>query len=330
MNRFRLMGLIFCVGVLLAIVPAPTQPFTAVSTVLELTKPELSKSEPTEFFPPLATGLSASELLSQPLTPSVAYETYELARSTVHVLRVPTEHFVVTPAVSEELQPLEGFAQSTGAIAGVNGGFFDPANQLTTSHVVIQGEWVADPTENDRLITNPDLTTYLDRILNRSEFRQYQCGALIQYDITAHQDPIPEGCQLISSLGAGPRLLPQLTLVEEAFAEIVEGEFVRDAIGSRQPNARTAIGLTDSGEILLVMAAQQSESPTDSGMTLPELANFMGILGATAAMNLDGGSSSGLYYRGQAVQGEIFYGRVNAEGDRIVRPVKSVLLVHGR
>lgn len=243
----------------------------------------------------------------------------------VHVLTIPQTGFSVVPVVAPEVKFLPDFAESSGAIAGVNGGFFDPVNQETTSYIVLDGEVVADPTQNERLVNNPDMIPYLDRIFNRSEFRQYQCDTTTRYDIAAHRDPLPPGCQLLSSLGAGPRLLPTLAAVEEGFAEIVDGELVRDALGSTQPNARTAVGITSRGEIILVMAAQRSDDPMQSGVSLPELAEFMDTLGVEEALNLDGGSSSSLYYQGQT-----YYGRVDAEGNSIQRPVKSVLLVQAR
>ncbi|PSB09485.1 hypothetical protein C7B76_25255 [filamentous cyanobacterium CCP2] len=331
-KRVRLICLIlFGLGILLTSLPHAAQSFYAAlhpgsGSLLTASLTETAQSQ-------VEANPTPTPANTTPAT--IQYQTYLTSQSFVHVVRVPTEQFLVTPAVTEGLEQLEQFAQTAGAIAGVNGGFFDPVNQQTTSYIVVQGEQVADPTQNDRLMTNPDLTASLDRILNRSEFRQYECGEAIQYSITAHLDPVPSGCQLVSSLGAGPRLLPELALSEEAFAEIVNGEFVRDALGSQQPNARTAIGITDTEEILLVMAAQLQNAPTHSGMSLPELASFMEILGATSAMNLDGGSSSALYYRGQDNQGQdnqgqTYYGRVDAEGNRIERPVKSVLLVHAR
>ncbi|YAG10259.1 hypothetical protein NSTC731_06648 [Nostoc sp. DSM 114167] len=59
-----------------------------------------------------------------------------------------------------------------------------------------------------------------------------------------------------------------------------------------------------------------------NGISLPALADLMKTLGADRAMNLDGGSSSSLYYNGKT-----FYGKVDLEGNSIKRPVKSVLLV---
>ena len=70
------------------------------------------------------------------------------------------------------------------------------------------------------------------------------------------------------------------------------------------------------------MVAQKPENPRNSGMSLPDLAKFMEQLGVVEALNLDGGSSSSFYYQGQT-----FYGKVNPEGDRVQRAVKSVLVL---
>jgi exopolysaccharide biosynthesis protein len=45
-------------------------------------------------------------------------------------------------------------------------------------------------------------------------------------------------------------------------------------------------------------------------------------LGATQALNLDGGTSSALIY-----QGQVYLGKLDREGRPIGRPVKSILLV---
>ena len=96
----------------------------------------------------------------------------------------------------------------------------------------------------------------------------------------------------------------------------------RDALGSKQPNARTAVGITHDGSIILVMVAQKPSAGANSGISLPALADFMKTLGVQKAMNLDGGSSSSLYYKGKT-----FYGKIDLEGNPIKRPVKSVLMV---
>ncbi|YAF95417.1 MAG: phosphodiester glycosidase family protein [Nodularia sp. CChRGM 3473] len=250
---------------------------------------------------------------------TIRYEQRTLPQSIVHVLWIPANsRFLITPALSKKVNTVEEFAQNHRAIAILNAGFFDPANQKSTSYVVLSGQIAADPQANDRLVKNPTLKPYLSQIFNRTEFRRYLCGQTLRYDITLHKKSSPAGCQLVDAIGAGPGLLPALTSVQEGFVDYSQG---RDALGSKQPNARTALGITDDGGIILVMVAQKP-SASASGMSLPALADFMKTLGAQKAMNLDGGSSSSMYYNGQT-----FYGKVNSEGNFVKRPVKSVLLV---
>ncbi len=251
------------------------------------------------------------------------YQVYALPTSDVHTVEIPSgSQFLVTPAIAAETAHLEAFAQQNRAVAVLNGGFFDPQNQKSTSYVVQNQQLMGDPTENERLMQNPDLTAYLKKILDRTEFRRYQCGSIQQYDIALHSQPVPEGCQLVDALGAGPRLLPELTSEQEGFtATNADGAVIRDALGSTQPNARTAIGITADGGLLWVMAAQKPGLP-HSGLSLSELAAFMQRQGIEKAMNLDGGSSSALFYRGETI-----HGKIDAQGNPIARPVKSVLLL---
>lgn len=251
---------------------------------------------------------------------TIRYFERTLPQSIAHILLIPANSkFLVTPALSQKVNTVEEFAKKHRVVAILNAGFFDPINQKTTSYIVIQRKLVADPKENERLVNNPNLKPYLSQIFNRSEFRRYLCGQTISYSIALHSQSPPAGCQLVDAIGAGPRLLPELTLAKEGF---VDNATKRDALGSNQPNARTAVGITRDGSIVLVMVAQKPSAPANSGISLPALADFMKTLGADKAMNLDGGSSSSLYYNGKT-----FYGKVDLEGNSMKRPVKSVLLV---
>ena len=248
----------------------------------------------------------------------------EIARSqyTIHAVTVPHDsNHLVVPEISGDLQPIDEFAQND-VVAAINGGYFDPVNQKTTSFIVQESRIVADPRFNERLVDNPDLKPYLGKIFNRAEFRRYSCGDRTQHDIQPHFSPIPSNCTLEASLGGGPNLLPQDTSVAEGFTDYQDGAKIRDAIGSESLNARSAVGITRSGDVILVMVAQQPEQPLNSGISLAELAQVLSELGAAKAMNLDGGSSASLYYNGRAV-----YGRVDREGNKIQRPIKSVLAV---
>jgi len=267
-----------------------------------------------------------SSAVLPPPQKDIQYESYTIEQSVVHTLLIPaSSHFSVTPAVSQEVSTLESFAQKHQAVAAINGGFFDPVNQKSTSIVVVEGVLVANPNQNERLIDNPKLAPYLKKIFNRTEFRRYLCGQTIRYDISLHTEPPLPGCRLVDVLGGGPRLLPELSSLQEGFLDFSNGEVIRDPLGSSQPNARSAVGITRDGSVLWMMVAQKPEAPTTSGMSLQALAAFMKTKGVEEAMNLDGGSSSSFYYKGKT-----FYGKVNENGNPVKRPVKSALLIHLR
>ena len=255
------------------------------------------------------------------LNSQVRYDLIERSHYTIHTVTIPHDsNYIVVPEIGG-LKPISEFAQQD-VVAVINGGYFDPVNQKTTSFIIQDSQIVADPRFNERLVDNPDLKPYLSKIFNRAEFRRYSCEDKMLYDIQLHSAPIPFNCTLKASLGGGPNLLPEDSSVAEGFIAYKDGEKIRDAIGSEGLNARSAVGMTAVGDVILVMVAQQPEQPLNSGISLPELADVLSELGAVKAMNLDGGSSSSLYYNGQAV-----YGRVDKEGNKIQRPIKSVLVV---
>lgn len=254
----------------------------------------------------------------------IEYRAYQLPTAIVHTLEIPrTKELSVTVAVAPELMTVAEFAkQHPKAIAVLNGGFFDPKNQQTTSYVIKNGQIIADPRRNEDLMTNQSVGIYMGKILNRSEFRKYQCGNEIKYDLTGHRTPIPPDCIFLDALGGGPGLLPEFNGINEAFLAYQEDKLVRDAIGSHKANARTAIALTPTGDLIWLMVEQKSTSTENGGLSLPELANFVHSLGVTKAINLDGGSSSSLYWSGKE-----YYGKKLPGGKPVKRKVKSVLLV---
>ncbi|NJN32212.1 MAG: phosphodiester glycosidase family protein [Synechococcales cyanobacterium RM1_1_8] len=251
----------------------------------------------------------------------LGFEIHRLAGAEVYVLRVPAgSGLTVEPVVSDRLAKLPSFAADERVVAVINGGFFDPKNGQTTSHVISNGEVLLDPRENLDLMGNATVASYMDQILNRSEFRRYVCdGGDRRYDITFHNAPVPSGCDRLDALGAGPQLLPAMTHQQEAFWDVVDGTVRRNPIGMDSPNARSAIAITASGDLLLVMVAQSSSS---SGLTLAELADFLQARGTVQALNLDGGSSASLFYNQRT-----YYGRLDGDGVPVERSVKSVLVV---
>lgn len=263
--------------------------------------------------------LAVTSTVPPELDVSLRYQKFTLDRSIVHLLVIPAQaQFQVVPALSAGVDQVEHLAQERGAIAAINSGYFDPINSKTTSTVIVNGQLVADPQQNERLTDNPNLSAYLPQISNRSEFRRYQCKTEFRYAIVRRQTPTPTGCRLVDAVGGGPQLLPSITATAEGFWNADTG---RDPIGVLTPNARTAIGIRANGDVLWVIATQIPGEAT-SGLTLTELFSFFVRHDAVSALNLDGGSSTALYY-----QGETFYGGSNQPAAQMGRPVKSVLLL---
>jgi len=88
---------------------------------------------------------------------------------------------------------------------------------------------------------------------------------------------------VVTAVGAGPRLLTDGQITVDP-----SGEGFTSAKILTGGGARSAIGVKSDGSILLV---------TVSGATIKQLASIMKGLGAINAINLDGGASSGLYYK---------------------------------
>lgn len=119
----------------------------------------------------------------------------------------------------------------------------------------------------------------------------------------------PRWAQAPHVVGGGPRLL--------AGGRYVGGEGFTDGFLHRR-HPRTALARLADGRLLLVVV--DGRQPYHSlGMTLPELAATLAALGATDALNLDGGGSTTLVVRGTVV---------NLPSDESgERPVSDVLLV---
>ncbi len=90
---------------------------------------------------------------------------------------------------------------------------------------------------------------------------------------------------VVAAVEAGPRLVKNGEIAVNFEIENFHEAKITSAVG-----ARSAIGVKQDGSILLV---------TVPGATIHQLAELMKELGATDAMNLDGGASSGLWYSGR-------------------------------
>ena len=139
--------------------------------------------------------------------------------------------------------------------------------------------------------------------------------------------PTTEEATFIRSLTAGEEMRIDWSLGWSGLTDGIGGShiLVQDGVNALQScsgaicsrNPRTAIGLMPDGRIVLVVVDGRQQGSV--GMSLAELASFFLQLGATSAMNLDGGGSSAMAIKGQVV---------NSPSDGFERAVTNAILIH--
>lgn len=115
----------------------------------------------------------------------------------------------------------------------------------------------------------------------------------------------------VNAVGGGPRIIRDGALSIEASDEGISESFV----STRHP--RTAFGYNDTTCFLVTVDGRREGH--SAGMSLPELASLMLELGATEAVNLDGGGSTTMLVRGSIR---------NRPSDNRVRPIGNGILVY--
>jgi len=122
-------------------------------------------------------------------------------------------------------------------------------------------------------------------------------------------DPFPG--EILNAVGGTPRLIRNGAISIEAEEENIGKSFVT----SRHP--RTAFGYNDSSMFFVTVDGRRPGH--SAGMSLPELADLMMELGATEALNLDGGGSTTMW-----VDGVI----KNRPSDNRIRPISNALMIY--
>lgn len=195
----------------------------------------------------------------------------------------------------------------------VNAGFFDPKNKKTVSFVVINGQVVLSPQNNENLMENEALKPFLDKILNRSEFRILEDEkGQITYDIAPHNKEVQEGFSLKHSIQGGPLLYPRLNLEEEFFIlRDKQGNIISESASALHKFPRTAIGIKNNKVYLFI-------ATVDSPMTLEEIAQVTKKWEMEKAMAFDGGGSTS--FDSQELH-------IVSDKDKSARKLKSFLIL---
>jgi hypothetical protein len=203
------------------------------------------------------------------------------ARTTVHVAAYDSATTEVRVAVLGGQQQLAAWCAATGHADAIVGGFFvrpdgAPLGEVRTHGVRRRHVPFAAPWDGVRACVHVDGGTA--RVARRDELPAEPRGDLLQ---------------------AGPLLVRDSQSVYER-AEDPEGfrlgawQFDSDITDGRYP--RAALGMAP-GRLLAV--AVDGRGVHDAGLTLEELAALMAGLGASDALNLDGGGSTTLVCGGE-------------------------------
>lgn len=199
------------------------------------------------------------------------------------------------PHVSNSFIKTSDAAWSVGATVAVNGSYFDTTNGGSTVFL-----------KKDGTIINE----------TRSGFTWYRENAA--FGIDQNGEPV-----ILSKPSAGWSSLETPTLLASGPMLVLDGDEIEqvDQAFTNNRHPRTAIGLTDDGKLLMVVVDGRTSQA--HGMTTSELAELMAVLGATSAMNLDGGGSSTAWYKSRGV---VNYPSDNGEFDNEgERPVATAI-----
>ncbi|MBR4578720.1 MAG: phosphodiester glycosidase family protein [Oscillospiraceae bacterium] len=166
----------------------------------------------------------------------------------------------------------DGFIEKYDALGGTNaGGFYDPGgygNGGTPDGLVIR---------NGAIAWGSPGTWYINVI-------GFDANHILHVGDMSGQDALNLGMTSAVSFSPGPVL--------------VKDGVMRTGLGGGL-NPRTCIGQTADGTILLMVL--EGRKPDSMGATYDDIAQLMYNYGAVNAANLDGGSSSLMYYNGEQI-----------------------------
>ena len=167
------------------------------------------------------------------------------------------------------------YTRQTGAIIGVNAGFFGPVVDAEGVAMDAAGFVVADG-----VIASPALVPSQDSAVVRAVVC-FKARHVIIEDVQACPSQYREG------IAAGPRLL--------------RGGIVASDPSNVSRHPRTALGISARGDRVWLVVTDGRQTGYSEGATLAEMAELLQGLGAVNAINLDGGGSSAMIYNDPAL-----------------------------
>lgn len=195
--------------------------------------------------------------------------------------------------LSDTLAPVSTIAQAAGAVTAVNGSYFDVRRGNSVCFLQLGG-------------VVKDTTT-------AGKFRLRVNGAVRIR--RGHMDIVPWDRQTEKAyrssddiLASGPLLLREGRTCSWASCD---SSFVHTA------HPRSAVAVAADGTVWFVTADGRAPGRA-AGMTIPQLAHLIRVLGGRDALNLDGGGSTTLWMDGEVVNHPSDNRRFDHEGERRV------------
>lgn len=197
------------------------------------------------------------------------------SRQSVSFVRFKADDYrlEVVAAEGPQADSISALSLKHGAVAGINGSYFDMRELLPVTYVKDDGFWVGSTTQGELFRSNGAI--FIDP-------HKLAIDA-IQADTTWTG---PETSWEV--MASGPILVDEgMAVTYEEGIDGWKGFYAR-----RHP--RSMVGTDAQGYVWLVVVDGRSEGNAD-GMSIAELTDFALSLGLTDALNLDGGGSSALW-----------------------------------
>jgi len=217
----------------------------------------------------------------------------------------PGARFDIVPAAEKTLAKTSEIAEREGAVAAINGSFFNMrAPYGSVNYLRVDGQELA-----------PNAYDAYENTSGGRSIRQTGAVAtfrgdmyVLKGDVIARWERDIEAEDVVTT---GPMLL---------IGGEPEGIVVNDFNTRRNP--RTAVGRRSDGTVLLVVADGRNKEA--AGLSMLELQLVMLALGCEDAVNLDGGGSTAMVVRGEVVNHPSDNRRFDADGER---PVANAIVV---
>lgn len=207
--------------------------------------------------------------------------------------------------VSDKMRETSKMASEQGAIAAINGSYFD----------MKRGNSVCFLKVDRQVVDTTTLGEFARRVTGAVSIRK---GKMKIISWNRQIEKQYKGKKVIV-LASGPLMLKDGRYCDWSLCE-------KDFIWTKHP--RSAVALTKDGKILFITVDGRFPKHA-GGVSIPELAHLIRILGGKDAINLDGGGSTTLWLSGAPDNGIVNYPCDNKRFDhRGERTVPNILYIH--